>query len=140
MISLVPKAGTFSSRVLNSLGKVLGLRSETVYSRAILLLALFQFIVLGVAVVLVWLSVTDKFERAEERDLLSAAERTRNIRLGTGVVSLAYHNPLMVAERINYLDHIGVLLAMPGPNLTQGPVRPSLPRDRRSTLSNNKDL
>jgi limonene 1,2-monooxygenase len=41
-----------------------------------------------------------------EMVVCTAAERTRNIRLGTGVVSLAYHNPLMVAERINYLDHI----------------------------------
>jgi len=35
-----------------------------------------------------------------------AAERTRHIRLGTGVVSLPYHHPLMVAERINQLDHM----------------------------------
>ncbi len=35
-----------------------------------------------------------------------AAERTRHIRLGTGVVSLSYHNPLWVAERIVMLDHI----------------------------------
>ena len=35
-----------------------------------------------------------------------AAERTRRIRLGTGVVSLSYHNPLWVAERIVMLDHI----------------------------------
>jgi limonene 1,2-monooxygenase len=32
--------------------------------------------------------------------LAAAAERTRDIRLGTGVVSLPYHNPLMVAGRI----------------------------------------
>ena len=38
--------------------------------------------------------------------IATAAERTRHIRLGTGVISLAYHNPLMVAERMNYLDHI----------------------------------
>lgn len=78
MISLVPKSDSLSGRALNSLGKVLGLRTETVYSRAILLLALCQFIVLGLAVVLVWLSVIDKFAQAEERDLLSSAERTRN--------------------------------------------------------------
>ena len=30
---------------------------------------------------------------------------TRHIRLGTGVVSLPYHNPLMVADRIAQLDH-----------------------------------
>lgn len=35
-----------------------------------------------------------------------AAERTRHIRLGTGVVSLPYHHPLMVADRINQLDHM----------------------------------
>jgi limonene 1,2-monooxygenase len=38
--------------------------------------------------------------------IATAAERTRHIRLGTGVVSLPYHQPLMVAERINQLDHI----------------------------------
>ena len=37
--------------------------------------------------------------------IAAAAERTRRIRLGTGVVSLPYHNPLMVADRISQLDH-----------------------------------
>lgn len=37
--------------------------------------------------------------------IAAAAERTRRIRLGTGVVSLPYHNPLMVADRIVQLDH-----------------------------------
>lgn len=37
--------------------------------------------------------------------IAAAAERTRRIRLGTGVVSLPYHNPLMVADRIAQLDH-----------------------------------
>jgi limonene 1,2-monooxygenase len=35
-----------------------------------------------------------------------AAERTRHIKLGTGVVSVSYHNPLWVAERIVQLDHL----------------------------------
>ena len=35
-----------------------------------------------------------------------AAERTRHIRLGTGVVSVSYHNPLWVAERAVLLDHL----------------------------------
>jgi limonene 1,2-monooxygenase len=35
-----------------------------------------------------------------------AAERTRHIRIGTGVVSLPYHHPFMVAERIVLLDHL----------------------------------
>jgi limonene 1,2-monooxygenase len=38
--------------------------------------------------------------------IAAAAERTRHIRLGTGVVSLSYHNPLWVAERIVLLDHM----------------------------------
>ena len=37
--------------------------------------------------------------------IAAAAERTRWIRLGTGVVSLPYHSPLMVANRIIQLDH-----------------------------------
>jgi len=37
--------------------------------------------------------------------IAAAAERTRRIRLGTGVVSLPYHHPLMVADRIMQLDH-----------------------------------
>lgn len=37
--------------------------------------------------------------------IAGAAERTRRIRLGTGVVSLPYHHPLMVADRIMQLDH-----------------------------------
>jgi limonene 1,2-monooxygenase len=43
---------------------------------------------------------------APEMFIATAAERTRHIRLGTGVVSLPYHMPLMLAERINYLDHV----------------------------------
>jgi limonene 1,2-monooxygenase len=37
--------------------------------------------------------------------IAAAAERTRHIRLGTGVISLPYHNPLMVADRMVQLDH-----------------------------------
>ncbi len=35
-----------------------------------------------------------------------AAERTKTIRLGTGVSSLPYHHPLILADRINQLDHM----------------------------------
>ncbi len=38
--------------------------------------------------------------------IATVAERTRTIRLGTGVSSLPYHHPLMLADRINQLDHI----------------------------------
>ncbi len=35
-----------------------------------------------------------------------AADRTRHIKLGTGVISLPYHHPLMVANRMTQLDHM----------------------------------
>ena len=38
--------------------------------------------------------------------IAAAAERTRRIRLGTGVLSLPYHHPLMVADRMQMLDHL----------------------------------
>ena len=38
--------------------------------------------------------------------IAAAAERTKNIKLGTGVVSLPYHHPLMVANRMVLLDHL----------------------------------
>jgi limonene 1,2-monooxygenase len=38
--------------------------------------------------------------------IATAAERTRTIKLGTGVVSVSYHNPYMVAERAVLLDHL----------------------------------
>src|SRR5713101_5512969 len=38
--------------------------------------------------------------------IASAAQRTKHIRLGTGVSSLPYHHPFMLADRINQLDHM----------------------------------
>ena len=38
--------------------------------------------------------------------IATAAERTRHIRLGTGVISLPYHHPFMVANRMVLLDHL----------------------------------
>ncbi|OED36253.1 monooxygenase [Chromatiales bacterium (ex Bugula neritina AB1)] len=38
--------------------------------------------------------------------IASAAARTQRIKLGTGVVSLPYHNPLWTAERMVLLDHL----------------------------------
>ncbi|CAI8023392.1 Limonene 1,2-monooxygenase [Geodia barretti] len=38
--------------------------------------------------------------------MATAAERTRNLRLGTGVISLPYHHPYMVANRMVLLDHL----------------------------------
>jgi limonene 1,2-monooxygenase len=38
--------------------------------------------------------------------IATAAERTQRIKLGTGVISLPYHHPLMVANRMVLLDHL----------------------------------
>ena len=66
-----------------------------------------------------------------------AAERTKNIRLGTGVVSLPYHQPLMVAQRLVLLDHLTkgrVMLgvgpgALPSDAFMLG-IDPAVQRDR----------
>ena len=51
--------------------------------------------------------------------IAAAGERTRRIKLGTGFVSLPYHNPLMVADRIIQLDHMtqGRVMLGVGPGL-----------------------
>ena len=46
--------------------------------------------------------------------IAAAAERTRHIKLGTGVVSLPYHHPLMVTNRMVLLDHMTKGRAMLG--------------------------
>ena len=38
--------------------------------------------------------------------IAAAAERTKHIKLGTGVSSLPYHHPLMLADRVVLLDHL----------------------------------
>lgn len=38
--------------------------------------------------------------------IAAAAQRTRHIRLGTGVCSLPYHHPMILADRMNQLDHM----------------------------------
>lgn len=49
--------------------------------------------------------------------IAAAAERTKHIRLGTGVISVGYHNPLWVAQRLVLLDHLtrGRLMFGAGP-------------------------
>ncbi len=43
---------------------------------------------------------------APELFIAAAAQRTRRIRLGTGVTSLPYHHPFLVADRMVLLDHL----------------------------------
>jgi limonene 1,2-monooxygenase len=69
--------------------------------------------------------------------IAAAAERTKRIKLGTGVVSLPYHNPLMVANRIIQLDHMtrGRVMFGVGPGLLPSDammlgIEPITQRDR----------
>ncbi|MSO99606.1 MAG: LLM class flavin-dependent oxidoreductase [Acetobacteraceae bacterium] len=66
-----------------------------------------------------------------------AAERTRWIKFGTGVISLPYHNPLMTANRIIQLDHHtrGRIMFGAGPGLLASDalmlgIDPNTQRDR----------
>jgi limonene 1,2-monooxygenase len=51
---------------------------------------------------------TGGFELSASPELMiaAAAQRTKRIKLGAGVVSLPYHNPLMSANRMAQLDHL----------------------------------
>ena len=49
-----------------------------------------------------------------EMFLAAAAQRTQRIMLGTGVISLPYHHPFNVAQRIVQLDHLSRGRAMLG--------------------------
>jgi len=69
--------------------------------------------------------------------IAAAAERTKQIKLGTGVVSLPYHSPLMAANRIIQLDHQtrGRVMFGVGPGLLPSDafsmgIEPATQRDR----------
>jgi limonene 1,2-monooxygenase len=69
--------------------------------------------------------------------IAAAAERTSRIRFGTGVISLPYHNPMMVADRIIQLDHMtrGRVMFGAGPGLLPSDafmlgIHPSQQRER----------
>lgn len=70
-----------------------------------------------------------------------AAERTRHIKLGAGVISLSYHNPLWVAERMVMLDHITrgrVMLGVgPGALPTDAAMIGLAPGDTRQLLEDS---
>jgi limonene 1,2-monooxygenase len=54
--------------------------------------------------------------------IAAAAERTRNIRLGTGVISVPYHHPFHIADRMVLLDHLtrGRVMLGVGPGALPG--------------------
>ncbi len=76
--------------------------------------------------------------------LAVAAERTRHIRLGTGAVSLPYHHPLMVADRILLLDHLTrgrVMFGVgPGGHLSDAAMLGLDPLQLRSRMAESLDV
>ena len=76
--------------------------------------------------------------------IAAAAERAKRIRFGTGVISLAYHNPLWVADRLMLLDHLthGRIIGGMGPgSLPSDSAMIGLtPTDTRELLETNLDI
>ena len=66
--------------------------------------------------------------------IAAAAQRTTRIKLGTGVNSLPYHHPLILADRIVMLDHLtrGRMMFGAGPGqLTSDAAMLGIPPDRQ---------
>jgi limonene 1,2-monooxygenase len=73
-----------------------------------------------------------------------AAQRTRKIMLGTGVISLPYHHPLMVANRMVLLDHLTrgrVMLGVgPGALLSDAQMLGIVPTRQREMMEESLDI
>lgn len=84
MVRFVPEADSLAGRVLSRLGRLLGLRSETVYSRALLSLTLL-LLVLGGAVTL-WVrgAIVRQIDLAGEEEQRVAAGRVREFLVSHG--------------------------------------------------------
>ena len=76
--------------------------------------------------------------------IAAAAERAKRIRFGTGVISLSYHNPLWVADRLMLLDHLthGRIIGGMGPGSlpTDSAMIGLTPTDTRELLETNLDI
>jgi limonene 1,2-monooxygenase len=76
--------------------------------------------------------------------LSAAAVRTSRIRLGTGVVSLPYHHPLLVADRTVLLDHLSYGRAMlgvgPGALISDADMMGIAPVTQRSRMNEALDV
>lgn len=83
MIKLVPEAGSVPGRTLRTLAKVFGLRSETVYSRAILLVTLLFFLIGAVVVAGVSYGLSQRLDSADTQETLAVAHRVQAY-VGTG--------------------------------------------------------
>lgn len=72
------------------------------------------------------------------------AAQTKTIRLGTGVISLPYHNPLWIADRLSLLDHLTrgrVMLGVgPGALATDAAMIGIQPHEQRDALDVDMDV
>ncbi|MBN9097568.1 MAG: LLM class flavin-dependent oxidoreductase [Pseudonocardia sp.] len=72
------------------------------------------------------------------------AQVTKNIKLGAGVLSLPYHNPFLVADRLILLDHLTRGRAMmgvgPGALATDAQMLGLDPADARAALETDVDV
>ena len=72
------------------------------------------------------------------------ASQTRNLDLGTGVVSLPYHNPLWIADRLALVDHLTrgrVILGVgPGALATDAAMIGIQPHEQREALEHDMDV
>jgi len=80
---------------------------------------------------------------APELIIAQAAERTKHIKLGSGVTSLPYHHPLMVAQRWVQLDHMTKGRAMlgcgPGALVSDAYMLGIEPTDQRRRMMESLD-
>ncbi|ORA15792.1 LLM class flavin-dependent oxidoreductase [Mycobacterium arosiense] len=96
----------------------------------------------------VWLgehhSAGSEIISAPEIFIAAAAERAKRIRFGTGVISLSYHNPLWVADRLMLLDHLthGRIIGGVGPGSlpSDSSMIGLTPTDTRELLETNLDI
>jgi limonene 1,2-monooxygenase len=89
-------------------------------------------------------SAGSEISASPEIMIASSIPRTKRIKLGTGVVSVSYHNPLWVAERIVQLDHLSrgrVMLGVgPGSLPTDGIMIGVEQKDTRRYLEEGLDV
>lgn len=89
-------------------------------------------------------SAGSEISASPELMIASAAPRTKRIKLGTGVVSVSYHNPLWVAEKIVQLDHLTrgrVMLGLgPGSLPTDAAMIGLSQKDTRGLLADGLDV
>jgi limonene 1,2-monooxygenase len=89
-------------------------------------------------------SAGSEISASPEIMIATSAPRTRQIKLGTGVTSVSYHNPLWVAERMVQLDHLTrgrVMMGLgPGSLPTDAAMVGLSQKDTRGLLADGLDI